>query len=158
MFLGRGEGRSFRVCRVGSRVGRRDRVIERGRATRSLFSGRPCPGRALLSFACPKESNQRERAPRFAGRPVGRLPCVARHAGRRIRTRAIRCAATRSNMNPPTAPGAAALLGGSQGPQKRRGASSRSAFYLTFYLRSTLVSNRARCSAGFQPATTQEKL
>jgi len=27
----------------------------------------------------------------------------------------------------------------------------------TFYLRSTIVSNRARCSAGFQPATTQVK-
>ena len=51
-----------------------------------------------------KKCNQRERTPRFAGRPIGRLPCVAHHAGRWIRTRATRYAATRSNMNPATAP------------------------------------------------------
>ena len=88
---------------------------------RGLFSGRSCPGGALTFFCLPKRNVSKEKGTPFAGRPDGRLPCVARHAGRRIRTRAIRCAATRSNMNPPTAPGAVALLGGSQGPQKRRG-------------------------------------
>ena len=80
--------------------------------------------------------------------PVGRLPCVAHRAGRRARTRAIRYAATRSDNRPPTAPGAAALLGGSQGPQKRRGACRRAAFHSNFLFRSTPVSNRAICSAG----------
>ena len=109
-----------------------------------MFSGRSCPGGALTFFCLPnrnvskdnevsaqanfrevkvKRSGRSQKGTPLTGRPDGRLPCVARHAGRWIRTRAIRCAATRSNMNSPTAPGAAALLGGSQGPQQRRSAS-----------------------------------
>ena len=113
------------------------------------------PAGAVTFFCLPKRKVTKEKGTPVRRSPVGRLPCVARHAGLRIRTRAIRCAATRSNMNPPTAPGAAALLGGSQGPQKRRGANSRASFQFAFLLRSTIVSNRAICSAGFQPATTE---
>jgi len=85
--------------------------------------GPGCPGGAVTFSCLPKKKVTKKKGTPVRRSPVGRLPCVARHAGRRIRTRAIRCAATRSNMNPPTAPGVAALLGGSQGPQRRRGAS-----------------------------------
>ena len=84
---------------------------------RDLFLGRSCPGRAATFSSLPKKNVTKKKGTPVRRSPDGRLPCVARHAGRRIRTRAIRCAATRSNMNPPTAPAQLRYSAARRGPK-----------------------------------------
>ncbi|MBI5752911.1 MAG: hypothetical protein HZA59_12345 [Hydrogenophilales bacterium] len=64
----------------------------------------------------PKKKLTKKKGTPFTGRPVGRLPCVARQTGRLRNSRdPLRGHALKQVLA--EFPGPAALLGGSQGPQ-----------------------------------------
>jgi len=139
-----------RYCSAGILAGNHGLL---GVALRAVCFWAGVPRRGSYFFLLAQEkSNQKEGHP---GSPVARwstpLRCSPRRApsSNQSRTRAIRCAATRSENRPPTAPGAAALLGGSQGPRNASRRWQPVFVRLGFsFVRSTPVSNRAIRSAG----------